>query len=177
MSTADFIVPPVSWDQLYEITSKLRDLVGLSHHPNFPIIEVIERVLAGGMELVEFQVWSHEEMGAAEGYTCPKGEFIALREDVYEAACAGDGRARFTAAHELGHFILHSNRPLARLPERASVKPYRLAEPQANQFAAELLMPREFMQRTDSAHDVVNRHGVSTEAAKMRLRFMQQKWR
>ena len=32
------------------------------------------------------EVADHAEMEGAEGYTCPKGEFMHLREDVYEGA-------------------------------------------------------------------------------------------
>jgi Zn-dependent peptidase ImmA (M78 family) len=177
MTQADFIVPPVSWAQLHRIATDVRKAFGLQNVPYFPIIELIEKVLCGQMELLDFQVWSREEMGSAEGYTCPKGTFLALREDVYLLACHGDGRARFTAAHELGHFILHSNRPLARIQDRTTVKPFLLAEPQANRFAAELLMAREHMQPSDTAIQVTARHGVSAEAASRRIGCMQKGWK
>jgi len=177
MTQADFIVPPVSWAYLHQTTSQLRKAFGLENERRFPVLEFIENVLCAQMEMVDFQVWSKEEMKSAEGYTCPKGTFLALREDVYLSACAGEGRARFTAAHELGHFVLHSNRPLARVPDRSVVKPYMLAEPQAHRFAAELLMPREHMQPTDTVPVVMARHGVSSEAAAIRIKCMLKGWK
>ena len=62
-------------------------------------------------------------------------------------------RRRFSVAHEVGHFLLHTGagpqgvfcrvgdlRPDPDSPER-------LRERQANRFAAELLMPRELVER------------------------------
>jgi Zn-dependent peptidase ImmA (M78 family) len=57
-------------------------------------------------------------------------------------------RRRFTIAHELGHFLLHRNEELhvdERFPigfrSELSSKALDAAEIEANQFAAELLMP------------------------------------
>lgn len=177
MSQADFIVSPVSWAQLHKLTTELRQSFGLENERKFPIIEFIEDVLCGQMEMLDFQVWSKDEMKSAEGYTCPNGTFLALREDVYLAALNGDGRARFTAAHELGHFVLHSNRPLARVNDRSRVKPFMLAEPQADRFAAELLMARDHMRATDDVATVVERHGVSASAATIRISNFRKGWR
>lgn len=136
------------------------------------MIEIIEWVLDQRLGLVHFQVGSHEEMGRAEGYTCPKGEFIMLREDVHEGVWAGEGRARFTTAHELGHWAMHTNIPLARAKRGDGTPAFRLAEPQANQFAAEFLMPECFIDIWDEEDDLIERFGVSWEAARNRLRYL-----
>jgi len=94
---------------------------------------------------------------------------------MYEAAWAGDGRARFTAAHELGHLVMHTNIPLARAKPEERIKPFRRSEPQANQFAAELLMPPRFFLLDDDERTVMERHGVSWEAAKNRLEYLRNK--
>lgn len=170
MHSNDVIVAPRSWASIAELANSLRIQLNLSKSPSFPIIEYLEQVLCNKLELLSFEVWSNAEMGVAEGYTCPNGTFIALREDVYELACEGDGRARFTAAHELGHYLMHTGVPLARITAGQIVKPYRRAEPQANQFAVELLMPRQFITTEDTAHSISARHMVSLEAADNRLR-------
>lgn len=60
-------------------------------------------------------------------------------------------RRRFTIAHELGHHQLHEGRPLivdklVRVNLRApKTMPSDAEEREANQFAAELLMPREMV--------------------------------
>ena len=71
----------------------------------------------------------------------------------------GPQRRRFTAAHELGHFVLHrdllkEHRHLDRLFDEAArrnpSKPLVYShELQANQFAARLLMPEQNHQERD----------------------------
>jgi len=169
---SDFIVPPRRWAEIGGIADNLRRQLGQADTPRVPVIEIIERVLDQRLGLVHFQVGSHEEMGRAEGYTCPKGEFIMLREDVHEGVWAGEGRARFTTAHELGHWAMHTNIPLARAQRGDGTPAYRLAEPQANQFAAEFLMPECFIDASDEEDDLIERFGVSWEAARNRLRYL-----
>ncbi|WP_370199390.1 ImmA/IrrE family metallo-endopeptidase [Roseibium sp.] len=170
VTEGDFKVPAKSWSEIGVVADKVRTSLGLEATPRFPIIEVIE-MLSDRLELVQFEVWTKAEMGDAEGYTCPQGDFIRLREDVYEKACNGDGRARFTAAHELGHFLLHTNIPLARTRRGDGTAPFRLAEPQANQFAAEILMPREYVRGVTSPQTLVDLNQVSWEAAMNRIRY------
>jgi len=172
MQGGEFIVPPRSWRDIGQIAGSLRKSLGLNKQPRVPTVEIIEGVLDQRLNLLSFQVGSHKEMGSAEGYTCPNGTFIMLREDVYEKACAGDPRARFTTIHELGHWAMHTNIPLARASPNQRIAPYKLAEPQANQFAAEFLMPASFVSRTDAEADLMVRFGVSNEAARLRLIYL-----
>ncbi len=164
----DFIVPPLSWKEIEDVALDARRALGLETEAWFPIIEVLEKVLDRHFN-VRLDVGDYDEMGEAEGLTSPDGTFIMLREDVYRGVCANEPRARFTAAHELGHLELHTNIPMARAPHRESVPIYRLAEPQANQFAAAILMPETFVQPWDDADALMLRFGVSFEAARNRL--------
>jgi Zn-dependent peptidase ImmA (M78 family) len=127
------------------------------------------------VEGFHFIVGDDEMMEGAEGYTAPDGSFIMLHEKVYAAVLRMDGRARFTAAHELGHWFMHTNIPLARASDHEVVKPYRLSEPQANQFAAEILMPVQMIARTDTMMKVASRFAVSLEAAQNRLDYLNKK--
>ena len=113
MSSPDFIVPARKWDDIELITQNIRAQFGLTDQPRFPIMEFLEMVVDHQLG-VHFQVEPQAEMGAAEGYTDPNGTFIILREDVYNHALNRQGRALFTAAHELGHLVLHTNVPLGR---------------------------------------------------------------
>lgn len=169
----DFIVPARRWTEIGGIADNVRHRLGLWENPHLPIMDLIERVMWQKLGWFELQILDHAEMEGAEGYTCPKGEFIRLREDVYVGACRGDGRPRFTAAHELGHWAMHTNIPLARARRGDGTPAFRLAEPQANQFAAEILMPRRFITSFDDEDDLVKRFGVSWEAARNRIRYLQ----
>lgn len=168
----DFIVPPRRWTEIGGIADKLRHQFGQAETPRVPVIDIIERVLDQRLGLLNLEVGTHDEMGQAEGYTCPKGEFIMLRQDVYEGVWAGEGRDRFTTAHELGHWVMHTNAPLARARKGDGTPAFRLAEPQANQFAAEFLMPGCFIGAGDEEDDLIDRFGVSWEAAHNRLRYL-----
>lgn len=171
MNDSDYIVPARSWAEIREVSDSLRSRFLPNGTALFPIMELLERVLDHRLDWLRFEVGFKEEMGTAEGLTCPKGSFIRLREDVYDRAWLGKGRDRFTAAHELGHWILHTNIPLARSTRGDGTPQYCLAEPQANQFAAELLMPLSFIKLTDTEDDLMKRHGVSRIAAKNRLKY------
>lgn len=175
MSGYSFKVPPRKWAEIADLSDQIRRSFDLSDEPEFPIMELLEEVLYQKLDMVELRVSSVRDMGASEGHTCPKGSFIELREDVYEDAWRGDGRARFTAAHELGHLVLHTQVPLARAADGEVVPPYRCSEAQANRFAAELLMPPRFFHPTDDAVTVADRHKTSLEAARIRLKDLRGK--
>ena len=135
----------------------------------------MEKILDNRLNLFTIIASELSEMGPAEGYTDPDGHFIILREDVYKGAWAGEVRDRFTAAHALAHWALHTNIPLARAMPQQHVPAYRLSEPQANQFASELLMPAMFFTLSDSVEDVMARHGVGYQAASNRLDYLKKK--
>ncbi|GEC40126.1 hypothetical protein JOH52_002813 [Sinorhizobium meliloti] len=174
MSSQDFVVPPRSWDNIHSVAERLRSIIGLERSPYVPVIDILEKVLDYQLNIVRFEVGTFVEMDGAEGLTDPSGHFIQIREDVYEAAVNGDGRARFTVAHEMGHLFLHTGVPLARTT-RDAVAPFKRSEPQANQFAAEFLMPRHLQIRGSSHYDIARNHGVSDEAARNRFNFLRGK--
>lgn len=168
----DFVVPPRSWDNIHSEAEKIRSALRISDLEFVPIVDVVELMLDQQLNFLRLEFGTHEEMDGAEGFCDPKGEFIQLREDVYKAAVRGDGRARFTIAHELGHFVLHNNIPMQRKPHAAKIASYKLGEPQANQFAAEFLMPRKFIKRGATRAGLMAAHGVSETAASNRIDFM-----
>jgi hypothetical protein len=89
-----------------------------------------------------FRVMSLEEMHDNEGYTSFAPYEICIREDVCLKATHSDGRARFTLAHELGHYVLHSGEGRPRAPTLVTEKiqlTYMSSEWQANTFAAHFL--------------------------------------
>jgi hypothetical protein len=100
------------------------------------------------------------------------GDFIRFSQTVYQEAWAHKVRARWTAAHETGHFFLHTRKPMARVSSEAVVKPFECPERQAHQFAAELLMPRRFIDPSTSIEEIMRDFGVSEEAATKRHTFI-----
>jgi Zn-dependent peptidase ImmA (M78 family) len=97
-------------------------------------------------------------------------------------------RQNFTAAHELGHLLLHEQEQLridrefrVRLRDSVSSQGTDEAEREANFFAASLLMPRQFIEQDLAGEESVNlldddfltelarKYGVSTQALVNRL--------
>lgn len=176
MTGIDFVVPARSWDNVEEVAGSLRRRMGLDEEAHLPVIEIIELVLDQRLGLLNLEVGDHVEMGGAEGLTCPNGKFIMLRQDVYEGAWRGENRHRFTTAHELGHWTMHTNISMQRARQGDGTPVYKLAEPQANQFAGALLMPKKFIDvHFDDEEDLMERFGVSRDAAGKRLRYLRKK--
>lgn len=85
-------------------------------------------------------------------------------------------RQRFTVAHELAHFFLHKGMRLhidkniwVNWRDDQSSKAVQWQEIQANQFAAELLMPTAFLKRDLNKIGRVNEHLVQILARKYRV--------
>jgi hypothetical protein len=166
--------PPTSWNKIAVTTDSLRQDLGLAEVMFFPIMDVLEVVLDQELDLVRIEVEEDAIMGKTEGFTDPGGEFIRFSETVYRKAYNGHPRARWTAAHEMGHFFLHTRTLLTRVSGKAiaDMKPFECPERQAHQFAAELLMPRKFIGPSSSIRRIMSDFGVSEEAATKRKNFI-----
>lgn len=100
-------------------------------------------------------------------------------------------RRNFTAAHELGHYLLHDFHDVhvdrefkVWLRDGASSKGTDLEEKEANLFAAELLMPVHFLKRDveeigtidlmdeEVLQELGAKYGVSTQAMTFRLAYL-----
>jgi Zn-dependent peptidase ImmA (M78 family) len=173
----DFVLraAPMSWTRIAALTGDLRQALGLVDVKKFPIIEILERVIDQKLDLVRVEVEDEAVMGDMEAFADPAGQFIRFSERVYREAYQGKPRARWTVAHETGHFFLHARKPLARVTGKAAIealRPFECPERQAHQFAAELLMPRGLIRSTMSVEEICRDFGVSEEAATKRLRFV-----
>jgi len=101
----------------------------------------------------------------------PENLTLYLTNRVYNEACANDPRALFTVFHEMGHALLGHRRTLNREVPGREIKTYEDSEWQANQFAAEFLMPLEEIVRYNLTTEgqLMSRFGVSMAAARIRL--------
>ncbi|MDX3973257.1 ImmA/IrrE family metallo-endopeptidase [Shinella sp.] len=115
------------------------------------------------------------------GYFQKSGNYYTIGVNANESP----QRKRFTAAHELGHYVLHrdllqNGQHLDRLfsgPFEATSGPNRISpyhEVQANRFAADILMPAALVsqrfQRLMDVGAVAAEFGVSPSALKIRLK-------
>jgi len=118
-----------------------------------PIADIAERLLGRKVEYV-----SREKLGGADGEACvemingsPRG-VIRIANDLHEH------RKRFTIAHELGHLVLGHAR-LGKENKRRDFLSQLGIDPEerdANLFAAEMLMPAQFVEKAFYSKEIRN---------------------
>ena len=107
---------------------------------------------------------------------------IIMASEVFDRLLAGNGRARFTAAHECGHVIYHmqefrkalvsgTHKGLYRKP---TIPPYMNPERQADVFASRMLMPEPAVRLAlqilgPNVRDLAELFQVSYQAMSVRL--------
>lgn len=96
----------------------------------------------------------------------PSENCIKVRASVYDGATKGNGKDRFTLAHELGHALMHKEVALSR--SNRMPKAYEDPEWQANEFAANVLCPMDEIKDKDM-YDISEKYGVSLEVAQNQL--------
>ena len=91
---------------------------------------------------------------------------IYIRESIFERACQGKGRDRFTIAHEIAHSMLLEKAKINFNRSSSNKIPsYKDPEWQANCLAGELLIPYERCKNM-SVDEIVKNCGVSYQAAR-----------
>ncbi|WP_313553285.1 ImmA/IrrE family metallo-endopeptidase [Stutzerimonas nitrititolerans] len=174
MSGPSVEVPGKSEAEIFGLAASIRRNLRIDTD-GFPVIEFLELGMPQLFPGFSFALGSKEEMGSNHGLTIPSENTILLREDVYEGLYGGVGRDRFTAAHEIGHYIMHRNVPIRFHRSAARLKPYMDSEWQANRFAGALLMPEEKLKKCSSLTEVTQRFGVSRDAAAVQNRVLAKK--
>lgn len=162
-------VPPCSRRDLRAIAEGMHQALRYDGTSPFPILKVVELVLPKLITDFEFRVESKYEMGDDHGRTYPDKHLICIREDVYERACKGYGRDRFTIGHELSHQLLHEGIDVALARTNLPHAAYEDSEWQANALSGELLMPYKKI-RGLTVSQIVNTYQVSPSAAETQLK-------
>lgn len=161
---------------------------GASRHA----IEAFAESLAAQYELVKFDTENSDplwdfvaNLGGEISYDDPDdikrnedGSIIVdgpSRFKIYLSHYTGILRDRFTVAHELGHYFLHSEQ--GDIPLKATRKGTGIHEWEANWFGASLLMPKGEVSRfcRENGNDaslVAARFKVSAQAATYRLEHL-----
>jgi len=179
----DIRVERKSREEIEEIAEKLREKYVPETHFCIDILTLVEFKLHKAFKGFEFEVLPDSELidesgNYTEAVTDLSKPSIKISETTYKKLSEGDGRSRFTLAHEVGHLILHMNHRHYKLMHRYHGD-YRTptndenknqsAEWQANVFAASLLMPAKLVRKIQTANDVSNIFGVSKQTAEIRF--------
>jgi transcriptional regulator with XRE-family HTH domain len=170
-----FLVTGRSQDAIWGIANRARKLLDPSDGEQFPVMEVIEFVLPTMIPGFVLDIRSSEELDGDEARAIPAKNMIVFAESTYSEACRGVGRARFTAAHELAHMIMHRDVEFARPSDDFPI--YRDAEWQADTFAGALLMPFQKVRACADSDEVAEKCGVTFAAAEVMCGKYAQKYR
>ena len=158
------LVAAASTRSLWDFAEQVRSVFVGEDDVCFPIMDVLEFRLPALEDGFHLDVCSHAEMGVEEGLVVAGSNSIKLREDVYEGAWNDVGRDRFTACHELGHYLLHRQVAMARVRDE-SHPVYRDAEWQADTFAGGLLLSARHLTRLGCADNAATHCGMTPMAA------------
>lgn len=164
-----------------EIRTLARSLLSFLEAPNSERVEILACLRAGhiwtirGIKRLVYEICADSELGKDDARTeYPAGGIvIKAKLSVHRALEAGDGRARFTLAHELGHAVLHDGMTRARRTDSRGSrrhrweKPYEDPERQANVFAASLLIDAAVARNLRTPKEIMRRFGVSLKAAEI----------
>lgn len=171
---SDLIVASLSAKKIQSCAANLRYVLGFgnSYVPN--MCGILEHHLPNLVPQYEFAVLEQIELedgGYAEGQTEFDPPRITLRVETYLLLVQDNPRARFTAAHEIGHLLLHEGlRTLNRMPEKSVAKfRSKSAEWQANEFAAAFLAPEHLLRGFQSPEEAAEMMRVSLRVAQIRM--------
>ncbi|MEQ9248878.1 MAG: ImmA/IrrE family metallo-endopeptidase, partial [Nitratireductor sp.] len=115
------------------------------------------------------------DMGADEAWMDNDSHTLTAKEAVLDAAFGGNGRARFTLAHELGHYFLGHTGRRRRNPDKevyAGAKE-RNQESEADLFASFFLVPTDLAMNAKNSEEISNRFQVSLKAAEIAFERIQ----
>ncbi len=160
------VVQPITTLRLRQFAEKVRDVFIDISQVEFPIMNVLEFRLQKIFPDYVLDVQDAEVMGDDEGRVLAGSNTIIFRTDVYEGACNGNRRDRFTACHELAHFLMHRDVKLARARDDND-KIYVDSEWQADEFAGTLLMSPRHLHLFDSSDVAADACNMNPAAARV----------
>lgn len=134
-------------------------------------VDVAEAARRLGLEIFESSL-GEGISGAIMRDTSTESGFVIYVDDSESYV-----RQRFTAAHEIGHFVLHKDRIGAGIEDNFMLRSSGMSnfmEAEANRFAADLLMPFPLIEKMvakghRTVDDLARVLGVSTVAMSIRL--------
>jgi Zn-dependent peptidase ImmA (M78 family) len=163
---SEYKATPTSRNHIRHFVKHIRTMIGYTNSLYFPIVEFVELCLPDIFPDFELEIIPHEEMKNKCGETSPSQHKIILNENIYYQAVDGDGFARLTVAHEVGHLFLHDTNSisLCKLQPGETLKAFEDPEWQADVFGAELLAPSYLIQNMNE-YEISDKCGITHRAA------------
>lgn len=120
-------------------------------------------------------VADEESLEETAAFTVPDERLIVMRCDVYDGLSSDDPFARYTVVHEFGHIVLKHAISLHRGASLGTHQWYEDSEWQANNVAAEIMMPVPVVKRTGGRALLLQAEcGVSAQAANFRIKNLRE---
>ncbi|MDF1601575.1 ImmA/IrrE family metallo-endopeptidase [Mesorhizobium sp. YIM 152430] len=159
---------PISEAAIEDQAKFVRDRIGISRTcaPNmYWVLEQLSKNIARFSFRPEFA----SRMGDDEAIMNSDTHTLMVREAVLESAKAGHTRARFTIAHEIGHYFLGHDGERRRNPDKKIyIKSKEIIEErEADMFASYFLVPTEMALDCQNSEEVASRFEISTQAAEI----------
>ena len=164
------IAEPTSRYEIRRITRFIRRSLGLIDFIRVPVVELLDiltKVCDFNYEIVANNYLPKQIYATTDVST----KTIKIKEFVYNRAIKGDGFARFTIAHELGHYFMLCFFGYA-FTKNITGKPvpaFQDPEWQADCFAGEFLMSYDLV-RNYSVDELIKKCNVSKKAANCQYR-------
>jgi len=157
-----------SEETIQKAAGKPREKLGLSKVLTIDMYAVLE-ALPKIAPKFSFRPALAAEMGEDEAVMDDDTHTLTARECVLEDAKEGKPRARFTIAHELGHYLLgHEGRRRRNSNKEVYAGPReRIEEQEADLFASYLLVPNHLAQDVTCAEDISLCFRVSSMVAEI----------
>lgn len=162
-------------DDIADLTNLVREGLQLGQG-RVAMAPLLELVLPDLIPDYQFLVVPDAEMRGAEGHTDISRPIVRMSQTTYDELLEDDPRARFTAAHELGHLLMHSG---SNIRYARSARRDRQVDPewQANMFAACFLMPEEAFRQAHTIEEAMSRFGVGYKSAKWRAQELRHRFK
>lgn len=161
----------VTDEEIEQRVKALRRSIGLEHQPRPDMMTVIQKLKANYRHF-NYQRVPDPELPEAEAQWDAEKGLLRMRESVFQAMQRGEPRARWTIAHEIGHFAMkHSgvrNRSTSQTTAERLLLEVKKEESEARRFAAMFLAPCYLLSSSDTVDELVDRFGLSYEAALIR---------
>ena len=149
----------------------LRKELGLQNQSRFDMTAVMQR-LTTSFRHFSYQRVPDAEMPDAEAQWDARKGVLRMRESVVGAMRRGEPGDRMAIANEIGHFAMrHSGvrtRSTTQTTAGRSLLEAKKEEGEATRFAAMFLAPNYLLSSTDKVENIVDRFGLSFEAAMIR---------
>ena len=167
----NFIVEPKSRYNIRQIAKAVRKCLGIENaiYVNVvALLDILSRIIPKfSYEVVSNNVFPKKVFATTDVNT---GK-IKIKQSIYNKACDGDGFARFTIAHEIGHFVLLVLLGFELTQTLSGRKPKPFCDPewQAECFAGEFLMDYDVV-KDYSEDELVSNCGVTPKAARCQFK-------